>query len=45
MFITSIRVNLYINVLTLYFLVRVSLARRFIAPRGLHIRLGIEIMV
>ena len=43
MFITSIRVNLYIK--ALYFRVCISLAWRFIVPRGLHIRLGIEIMV
>ena len=42
MFITSIRVNLHIRPCIL---VCDSLAKRFIVPRGLHIRLGIEIMV
>ena len=42
MFITSRRVNLCIKP---SILVCISLARRFIVPRGLHIRLGIEIMV
>ena len=42
MFITSIHANLYIRPCIF---VCISLARRFNVPRGLHIRLGIEIMV
>ena len=44
MCITSIGVNLYIYKAP-YCRVCISLARRFIVPQVLHIRLGIEIMV
>ena len=43
MFITSIRVNLYIK--ALYFRVCISLARCFIVPRGPHIKLDVEIRI